>query len=129
MLFRSNDDWPTASQASTSCGQRWSSRTDPPAPGAPGGTSATSGARARLGFSVPSMKPRPKKRTRRDGLALRGFSRNRGDGVEIEAKQRGHGAGADRHRLLHGLAADAQKPCGVGDREGAGGGERGIFTE
>ena len=31
------------------------------------------------------------------------------------AEQRRHRAGADRHRLLHGAAADAQQPRGVGD--------------
>ena len=48
-------------------------------------------------------------------LALRGLGRDRSCGIELEAEQRRHRAGADRHRLLHGAAADAQKPRGVGD--------------
>ena len=36
---------------------------------------------------------------------------------------------ADRHGVLHGIAADAQEPRRVGDRQAAGGGERGIFAE
>ena len=49
--------------------------------------------------------------------------------VVVEPEQRRHGADADRHRLLHRLPARAQQPRGVGDGEGAGGGERGIFAE
>ena len=48
-------------------------------------------------------------------LALRGLRRDRRGRVEVEPEQRRHGAGADRHRLLHGVAADAQQPRGVGD--------------
>ena len=50
-------------------------------------------------------------------------------GLEVEPEQRRHGAVPDRHRLLHGVAADAQQPRGVGDRERAGGGERRILAE
>ena len=39
---------------------------------------------------------------------LRGLGRDRHRLVEVEPQQRRHGAGADRHRLLHGAAADAQ---------------------
>ena len=46
-------------------------------------------------------------------LALRGFVGDRNRGLVIEPEQRGHRAGADRHRLLHGKAADAQQPRGV----------------
>ena len=48
-------------------------------------------------------------------LALRGLRGDRRGRVEVEPEQRRHGAGADRHRLLHGAAADAQKPRGVGN--------------
>ena len=40
-------------------------------------------------------------------LTLRGLGRDGGGLLEIDAEQRGHGARADRHRLLHGAAADA----------------------
>ena len=50
-------------------------------------------------------------------------------GVEIEAEQRRHRAHPDRHRLLHGIAAHAQQPRRVGDREAAGRRERRIFAE
>ena len=43
--------------------------------------------------------------------------------------KRRHRAGADRHRLLHGAAANAQKLRGVGDGEGAGRRQRRIFAE
>ena len=35
----------------------------------------------------------------------------------------------DRNGLLHGLTAQLQKPRGVGQAEGAGSGQRGIFAE
>ena len=64
-----------------------------------------------------------------DGFALRGFGRHRGRGIELETQQRRHRAGADRHRLLHGAAANAQQPRGVGDGERAGRRQRRIFAE
>ena len=48
-------------------------------------------------------------------LALRRFGGDRGRGVEFEPDQRRHGADADRHRLLHRLAARAQQPRRIGD--------------
>ena len=45
------------------------------------------------------------------------------------ADDRRHGALADRHGRLHGVAANAQQPRRVGDRERAGGRERRIFAE
>ena len=36
--------------------------------------------------------------------------------VEFEPDKRRHGADADRHRLLHGAAANAQEPRRVGNR-------------
>ena len=48
---------------------------------------------------------------------------------EIEAEDRRHRALADRNGLLHRLAADAQQPRRVLDRQRAGGAERGIFAE
>ena len=62
-------------------------------------------------------------------LALRRFGGDRRSGVEFEPDQRRHGADADRHRFLHRLPARAQQPRGVGNGEGAGRGERGIFAE
>ena len=47
----------------------------------------------------------------------------------FEADDGGHRALAGRNRGLHGIAADAQKARGVGDREHAGGAERRIFAE
>ena len=49
--------------------------------------------------------------------------------LEIDAEQRRHRADAFGHRLLHGVAAHAQEPRRVADREAAGRRERGIFAE
>src|SRR5690606_41384161 len=47
----------------------------------------------------------------------------------LQPDDRRHRALAHRNGRLHGVAADAQEPRGIGDREGAGGGERRIFAE
>ena len=47
----------------------------------------------------------------------------------VETDDRGHGALADRNGGLHGIAANAQEPCGIGDGEHAGCGKRGILAE
>ncbi len=62
-------------------------------------------------------------------FALRGFGGDGGRGGEVEAEQRRHGAFAHRHGLLHGGAANAQEARGVGNGEGASGGERRIFAQ
>ena len=62
-------------------------------------------------------------------LALRRIARDLGRGFGVEAEQRRHGADPDRGRVLHGIAANAQQPRRVGDREGAGGGKRRILAE
>ncbi len=62
-------------------------------------------------------------------LALRSLARHLARGLDIEAEQRRHGALPDRHGALHGVAADAQEPRRVGERQAAGGGERRIFAE
>ena len=49
-------------------------------------------------------------------LTLRGLGRDRRRGIEFQSEQRRHRAGADRHRGLHGAAADAQQPRGIGNR-------------
>jgi len=49
--------------------------------------------------------------------------------LEFNTEQGGHGANADRHRLLHGLAAQLQKSRGVCELQRPGGGQGGIFTE
>ena len=48
---------------------------------------------------------------------------------DFGAEQRAHAALADRHGALHRLAARFQQPRRVGEREGAGGAERGVFAE
>ena len=58
-----------------------------------------------------------------------GLGRDRLDLGEIEAEHRGHGALADRHRRLHGLAAQPEQARGIADREAAGRGQRRIFAE
>ncbi|CUW87103.1 hypothetical protein AGR1B_Cc110055 [Agrobacterium fabacearum S56] len=49
--------------------------------------------------------------------------------IVLQPDDRCHRALAHRHGSLHGIAADAEKPCGIGNREGAGSTERGIFAE
>ena len=49
--------------------------------------------------------------------------------VVFEAEKRGHGALPHRNGVLHGIAADPQKPGRIGDRQAAGGGKRRIFAE
>ena len=49
--------------------------------------------------------------------------------AEIEAEDRRHRALADRDRLLHRLAAQAQKTRGILERQRAGGAKRRIFAE
>ena len=46
-----------------------------------------------------------------------GVGGNRFGVVEFNPDKRGHGANADRHRLLHGAATNAQKPGRVSDGE------------
>ena len=41
----------------------------------------------------------------------------------------GHGAGAHLHRLLHGLAPQAQQSCRIAQSEAARCGERGVFAQ
>ena len=48
-------------------------------------------------------------------LALRRLGGDLAGRVEVEAEERRHRAPPDRHRLLHGLAADAEQPRGIGD--------------
>ncbi len=62
-------------------------------------------------------------------LALSGLGGDGGDLVEVEAEDRRHGTGADRGGRLHGGAAQAQQPGGVGDGDGAGGGQRRILAQ
>ena len=62
-------------------------------------------------------------------LAFGGLLGDLPRGLEVEADQRRHGADADRHGLLHGAAANAEKPGGVGKAEAAGGGQRRVFAE
>ena len=50
-------------------------------------------------------------------------------GVEFEPEERRHGALPDRNGALHGIAADAQEPGRIGNRQAAGGGKRRIFAE
>src|SRR4030095_9867308 len=47
-----------------------------------------------------------------DHLALRGLRAHLLRGRQVHAEQRGHSSGADRHRLLHELAAPADEPHG-----------------
>ena len=49
--------------------------------------------------------------------------------LELDAEQGRHRADADRHRLLHRLAAQLQKPRGVCELQGAGGGQGRIFPQ
>ena len=51
-----------------------------------------------------------------------GFRASRFNVGMVEADDRSHRALAHRHGFLHRIAANAQQPCGVGDREGTGGG-------
>ena len=51
------------------------------------------------------------------------------DVLGLQTDDGGHGAFAGRHRGLHGVAANAQQPGRVGNREHAGGAQRRIFTE
>ena len=60
---------------------------------------------------------------------LRGFRAGGFDVGLFQPDDRRHRALADRHRRLHGVAADAQQPRRIGDRERAGRGERRIFAE
>ena len=53
----------------------------------------------------------------------------RGRLVDIGPEQRGHRAFADRHRILHGDAAQAQKLRRVRQRESARRAQGGVFTE
>jgi hypothetical protein len=50
-------------------------------------------------------------------------------GIDADAEQRRHGALADGNRRLHRLAAQLEKPGGVGERESAGRGKRRVFAE
>ena len=59
-----------------------------------------------------------------DDLALRGFRRDLCRLLELDADERRHRAHPDRHRLLHGAAADAHEAHRVGERQRAGRGER-----
>jgi hypothetical protein len=59
-------------------------------------------------------------------LRLGGDRRRR---LDVEAEQGRHGAHSDRHRLLHGAAANAQQPRRVGKRKRSGCRERRIFPE
>ena len=52
-------------------------------------------------------------------LPLRGLGGDRCRLLELDPEQRRHGADADRHRLLHGTAADAHQPHRIGERERA----------
>ena len=62
-------------------------------------------------------------------LALRRLAGDLERGLVFEAEQGRHRPLPHRNRLLHGVAADAQQPRRIGDREAAGGGERRIFAE
>ena len=62
-------------------------------------------------------------------LALRSLGGDRGGLIEIDTEERRHGADADRHRLLHGTAADAHQPHRIGQRKRAGRRQRGIFAD
>jgi hypothetical protein len=62
-------------------------------------------------------------------FALRGLRRDFLGDREVEPEQGRHGAFAHRNGLLHGLATQLQEARGIGQAEGAGGGQSGIFTE
>jgi hypothetical protein len=62
-------------------------------------------------------------------LALRRLASDRVRHLEIEADQGRHGAGAHRHRLLHGIATQAQQSRRIGERQAPGGGQSRIFAE
>ena len=49
--------------------------------------------------------------------------------LELDAEQGRHRADADRDRLLHRLAAQLQKPRGVCELQGAGGGQGRVFAQ
>ena len=59
----------------------------------------------------------------------RGLGGNLHGRAEVESEQRRHRAFADRDRLLHRLAAQAQEPRRVLERDRARGAQRGIFAE
>ena len=65
----------------------------------------------------------------RDDLALRRFLAGLLRSLELDAEQGRHRALADRHRLLHRLAAQLQKPRGICELQGAGRRERRVLAE
>src|SRR3954470_4372384 len=65
----------------------------------------------------------------RADLALRSGLGDLARSLNLKTEERRHRALADRHRLLHRLAAALDEPRRVGHREGAGGGQRRIFAE
>ena len=62
-------------------------------------------------------------------LALRGLGRDGGGGLEVEAEEGRHRADADRHRLLHRLAPDAQQARGIGQGQRPRRAEGGVFAQ